>query len=343
MLEKHTLSDLIISCLNTDYGIKVATLTLLSAGADINASIYRTQTLDQTSYFIKLKHGHHDSNTEIVELLRSAGIQQIIPPVKTIHGKTTQRIDDFTLIVYPFIDGQDGFNRNLTNDQWIKLGKVLRQVHELEVPLSIQNRIRQETYSAKWRDVVRSIYTDIEADPIDDEIAIQLQKFMKKNMPDIRRLVDRAEQLGEKLQNYSFKFLLCHSDIHGGNVLMDENSHIYIVDWDEPIMAPKERDLMFIGGGVGNVWNEPLEEKLFHKGYGKTEINSTALAYYRHERIVEDIAIYSQELLFTTAGGKDRLEMYKHFMAMFEPQGVIDIAFKTDESLLEQKLEDKSL
>ena len=196
---------------------------------------------------------------------------------------------------------------------------------------------------AKWRDAVRSIYTHIEVDPIDDEIAIQLQKFMKKNMPDIRRLVDRAEQLGEKLQNYSLKFMLCHSDIHGGNVLMDENSHIYIVDWDEPIMAPKERDLMFIGGGVGNVWNKPLEEKLFYKGYGKTEINSTALAYYRHERIVEDIAIYSRELLLTTAGGKDRLEMYKHFMAMFEPQGVVDIAFKTDESLLEQKLEDKIL
>ena len=32
---------------------------------------------------------------------------------------------------------------------------------------------------------------------------------------------------------------------------------IYIVDWDEPIMAPKERDLMFIGGGVANVWNKP--------------------------------------------------------------------------------------
>jgi len=331
VLEKHTLSDqIIIRCLNTNYGIEAATLTFLPLGADMNASIYKAQMLDQTSYFIKLKQGHqHDTSTEIVELLRGAGIQQIIPPVKTIHGRTTQCIDEFTLIVYPFIDGQDGFNRSLTDDQWINLGKAMGQVHKLEVPLSVQNRIRKETYSAKWRDAVRSIYPHIEADPIADEIGLKLQKFMKKNMSDIRRLVDRAEQLGEKLQDHSLKFVLCHSDIHGGNVLMGENSHIYIVDWDEPIMAPKERDLMFIGGGVGNVWNKPLEERLFYKGYGKTEINSTALAYYRHERIVEDIAIYGRELLLTTDGGNDRLEMYRQFIAMFEPQGVIDIAFNT--------------
>ncbi len=336
MLEKLNLSDqIIIECLNTNYGIEAATLTFLPLGADTDASLYKAQTLDQRSYFVKLKLGHHhDTSTEIVELLQSAGIQQIIPPVKTTHGKTTQRIDHFTLIVYPFIDGQDGFNRNLTNDQWIKLGKALRQVHELEVPLSVQNRIRKESYSAKWRDAVRSIYPYIEAGPITDEIGVKLQTFMKKHMPDIRRLVDRAEQLGKKLQDHSLKFVLCHSDIHGGNVLIDENSHFYIVDWDEPIMAPKERDLMFIGGGVGNVWNKPPEEKLFYKGYGETEINSTALAYYRHERIVEDIAIYSRELLLTTAGGNNRLEMYKQFIAMFEPQGVVDIAFKTDDKSL---------
>lgn len=31
-------------------------------------------------------------------------------------------------------------------------------------------------------------------------------------------------------------------------------------------MAPKERNLMFIGGGVANVWNNPREEKFFYKG-----------------------------------------------------------------------------
>lgn len=97
--------------------------------------------------------------------------------------------------------------------------------------------------------------------------------------------------------------------------------------------APKERDLMFIGGGIANVWNIPHEKKLFYQGYGTTEVNSTILAYYRHERIVEDVAEYGHALLLTTSGGEDRQKMYKHFIAMFEPNGVVDIAFKTDENL----------
>ena len=148
----------------------------------------------------------------------------------------------------------------------------------------------------------------------------------------IHRLVDRAEQLGKQIQEQLPEFVLCHSDIHGGNVLMDGNDIIYMVDWDDPIMAPKERDLMFIGGGVANIWNRPHEEKYFYKGYGKTEINRTILAYYRHERIVEDIALYGQQLLLTSVG--NRIESYKHFIAQFEPQGVVDIAFETDESLI---------
>ena len=314
-----------------NYGIAATTLTLLPIGADTNASIYKAQTFDQASYFIKLKLGHHhDIGVEIVELLQRAGTSQIIPPIKTIHGKSTQPIDDFTLIVYPFVEGQDGFSRSLTDDQWIKLGKTLKLVHEIEVPSSIQKNIRRESYSPKWRDALRSIYAHIEDDLITDEIGLKLQKFMKQTMPDIHRLVERADQLGMKLQNTFPSFVLCHSDIHGGNVLLGSSSHIYIVDWDEPIMAPKERDLMFIGGGVGNVWNRPFEDQLFYEGYGKVEINKTALTYYRHERIIEDIAIYSQELLLKTIGGKNRLEMYEHCLAMFEPKGVVDIAFETD-------------
>ena len=57
---KQAISDEhIIDYLNTEYGIKVAKLTFLPIGADMNASVYKAEAHDQTSYFIKLKRGHH--------------------------------------------------------------------------------------------------------------------------------------------------------------------------------------------------------------------------------------------------------------------------------------------
>lgn len=306
-------------------------LTLLPIGADMNASVYKAKTRDGCSYFIKLKCDHqHDISTTILAFLQASGIQQIIPPIKTMDGNLTQHIKDSTLTVYPFVDGQNGFCHHLTDEQWVTLGKVLRQVHEFDVPLSIKDRIRKETYSPKWREFVRSLDAYIDGNLTGDETALQLQAFMKEHKEVIHRLVDRAEFLSQKVQGQSPEFVLCHSDIHGGNVLIDGNGAIYIVDWDDPMMAPKERDLMFIGGGVANVWNNAHEEECFYKGYGKTEINRVILAYYRHERIVEDIAEYGQALLLTKAGGEDRVEMFKQFKGMFEPNGVVDIAFKTD-------------
>ena len=332
MTEKQPFSSQsIIDCLKANYGLAITALMLLPLGADMNASVYKAETQGSQSYFVKLKRGHcYDMSVAILALLQASGIQQIIPPIKTTNGELAQRISDSTLTVYPFVDGQNGFCYNLTDDQWIALGKILRQVHEFDVPPSIRNLIRKEAYSSKWREAVRSLYAHIDENLNGDETALKLHSFMREHRAIIHHLVNRAEALSQKIQEQSPEFVLCHSDIHGGNVLIDESGSIFIVDWDDPIMAPKERDLMFIGGGVANVWNNPREEEFFYKGYGKTEINRILLAYYRHERIVEDIAEYGQVLLLSTAGGEDRLEMYKQFLDMFEPNGVVDIAFQTD-------------
>ena len=328
------LTHLIINCLSTYYWIEVASLALLPIGADTNASIYKVQASDQKTYFVKLKRGYsNDLNIEILELLQKKGIQQLILPVKTIEGKQIEQMGEFTLIVYPFVQGQDGFNRSLNDDQWITLGRVLKQVHEVDVPASLKTRIRREDFAPKWRDAVRSFYAHIGKEPVGDEVALNLWHFLQKNSLIIQRLIDRSEQLSQKIRDQSLKFVLCHADIHGGNVLVDDKNSLYIVDWEDPILAPKERDLMFIGGGVGNVWNKPCEEKLFYQGYGPTDIDWTLLTYYRYERIVEDIAVYIQELLFNPKRDIDRLEMYKQFTDLFEPNGVVDIAFETDNHL----------
>ncbi len=330
MPEKSTLSDQsIIGYLKTYYGLKTFALALLPLGADADARVYKADTVDK-SYFIKLKRGiHNDASIAIMNLLAGFGLKQIILPLKTINGQSIKQVEGHTLIVYPFVVGKNGFNQTLTEEQWYILGTALRKLHEVDVPISLQSQLRQETYSPKWRDSVLSIYAYINTEPILYGIALKLCNFMEENAKTIKRLIDCADQLAQKLKNNSPQFVLCHSDIHAGNVLIDSNNAIYIVDWDDPIMAPKERDLMFIGGGVGNVWNMPHEEVLLYRGYGKTEINKTVLAYYRHERIVEDIAIYGENIFFTESSNETKLEDYNHFKSMFEPRGVIEIAFET--------------
>lgn len=330
MLNEPIQEQQIIDLLKIYYGIDLQNAQLLPFGADINALAYKANT-KSTSYFVKLKYGHHDEiNITIIHLLHNSGIKEIVAPIHTIEGNLFEQLDHFKMMVYPFIHAPNGFNRNLTKQQWIQLGKTLRNIHEISVPPSIQQQLRKETYSTKWRKIVRSFYSKIKPDTLDDHITIDFKSFFKKNIDLIHRLVDSAEELSKKIHPDPNKYILCHSDIHAGNVLVVDSESIFIVDWDEPMMAPKERDLMFIGGGVGNVWNNPQEIHYFYTGYGKTNIDKTILSYYRQERIVEDIALYGQDLLSRDQNDQSRLEMLKHFKAMFDSNGVVEIALKNN-------------
>lgn len=329
------LTDFIADNLIHYYEIETTDISLLPIGADINASVYKVKGRNQKDYFVKIRLGHSlDSAIAVLTILHQAGIKELIMPIQTIHAKAMHSADNYTIIVYPFVDGHDGFSRALSNEQWIILGHALKQVHEVLVPKSLEHSIRRENFSSTERDAVRSVYAHINEAWIGDEVALQLFKFMKKNESIIQRLVDRSEELSQNFHNQSLSSVLCHADLHGGNVLIDRKGALYIVDWDNPIVAPKERDLMFIGGGVGNVWNKPQEEKLFYQGYGQTEIDWSLLAYYRLERIVEDIKEFCEALLKPADEAKKR-EMYQHFLNMFAPRGVIEIAFATDNNVIQ--------
>jgi spectinomycin phosphotransferase len=96
---------------------------------------------------------------------------------------------------------------------------------------------------------------------------------------------------------------------------------------------------MFIGGGIGNGRYSPeQEEALFYAGYGQTEIDPVALAYFRYERIVQDFAAYSEEILLTDGDSEDRPEGLRRVMSQFQPNAVIDMAYHA-EKLLPRELQ----
>ena len=85
---------------------------------------------------------------------------------------------------------------------------------------------------------------------------------------------------------------------------------------------------MFIGGGVGGIWNDEQEAAWFYQGYGQAEIDLLALSYYRYERIVVDIAEYAAQI-FGMQGSVEEREKGLGLRNQFSPNNVVEIAHRS--------------
>jgi len=338
MLEKPNIADeLIISKLREEHGLQAARLEFLPLGADPGTVVYRVAAENGKVYFLKLRKGFEEIIVMVPQFLKSQGIQEIISPFETKSKQGWADFGEYKMILYPFIEGQDGFDRELTNEHRRILGAALRKIHSAQVPSELRKLSPQETFSPQWRESLKSFQSLVENKTFDDPTAAKLAEFMKSKSSEIDQLVERTEELASEIKSQSLERVLCHTDVHGGNILIGDDDNLYIVDWDDIRLAPKERDLMFIGGGIDNIWKTKQEEAVFYEGYGKTEINRYALAYYRYERIVEDLAVVSEQLLQSNEGGANREQSYGWFISNFEPGNTIEIAKKTDELSLKTR------
>ncbi len=335
MLEKPDLKDeKIIACLQADYGLDVVQIIFLPLGVDHNASVYRAVADDETVYFVKLRRGVFDETAvTLPKWLSDQGIAQIISPLATKTGQLWASVDAFKLVLYRFVEGHNGYEVAMSARHWHDLGAALKHLHTAHVPPALTSHIQQETYSPQGRESVKISLARAAHDTFDDPVAIKLAAFLQTKRVEIIDLVERAERLALILQARTPEFVVCHSDLHAGNILIAIDGTLYIVDWDNPIWAPKERDLMFIGGGLGFVGHTLQEEEtLFYQSYGQTAIDPVALAYYRYERIVQDIAVFCEQLFLSNEGGEDRKQSLYYLMSNFLPNGVLEVTYKADKT-----------
>jgi spectinomycin phosphotransferase len=324
--------DTIIACLRDTFGLRIAQVTFLPLGW-VNNAVYRVTAEDGTLYFLKLRRGDFDEIVVAVPaFLQAQGIRQVMAPIATTTYDLWVRAHGFDWILYPFFDGKTGFEVALSQPHWIALGASLKAIHTTRLPTALVERMPQEDYSPRWRNTVRAFHKQVQQDRYTDPIAASLAAFWLRKRDEIQSIVERAERLAHALQNRAVDLVVCHSDLHGRNVLIGADDELAIVDWDAPILAPKERDLMFIGGGIGGIWNNDQEASWFYHGYGQTAIDLVALSYYRYERIVVDIAECSEQI-FGIQGSIEERQKELGLMNQFLPNNVVDIAHRTYQQL----------
>jgi spectinomycin phosphotransferase len=317
--------------LQTEYGLRIIQIAFLPLGGNLCTAVYRAVAEDGTLYFCKLRCSDFDEIcVALPRLMSEQVIAQIIPPLPSKTGQLWAKLDTFNVILYPFVEGTSGFDVELTEHQWAEFGTALQRIHTLSLPPTLRQKMQKENYSPESRDICREVLHRLESETFDDPVMADLAAFLLPKRETILDFIGHAERLARVLASRSTELVLCHSDIHPGNLFIDKNGILFIVDWDSPVLAPKERDLMFIGGGQGYVGiNDQEEEAHFYLYYNPSAVDPLAMAYYRYERNLYDLSVECPRIFSRTLNAQDRAHSLEIVTWLFLPGSSIDMAHKS--------------
>ncbi len=335
MLEKPNLNDETITAkLRQHYALDVVSLDFLPIGNDVGSYVYRVESR-HNAFFLKARRAPmYEPSVVVPHRLNEGGLREVVAPLPTSSGALWVPHGAFNLILYPFIDARTAMEAGLTAQQWTQLGSVLKRIHSFELAPGIRQLVMSEAFEQPyWVGEMQRLQAKVDASDPRDDVEAELIGFWTERQAQVEALMNRAQALGRSLHDAPRRFVLCHSDIHTANVLVESGGALHLVDWDQPIFAPKERDLMFFGTGL-TTGGSGDDTRRFYEGYGPTRVDREAFAYYRYAWVMQDWVAYGAEvLLYEDLGELTRRNSLRRLREMFAPGDVVDVAYASDEQL----------
>lgn len=114
-------------------------ITFLALGADFNTAVYRVTTSNQMDYFLKLRSGKFlEASVSVPKYLADLGIKQVIPPLASKTEQLWTSLASFKAILPPYVDGCNGVEAKLSDQQWAQFGAAIKKLHCVDIPASIK-------------------------------------------------------------------------------------------------------------------------------------------------------------------------------------------------------------
>ena len=316
------------ACLQEQYGLASVTLDFLPLGLDYDAGVYRMVSEQGTAYLLKVtSRPLYEPRCLVPRYLNDQGITAVVAPIPTRSGALWTRLEEWTVIGYPFIDGETSWT-GMRDEQWKEVGTIFQRIHQAMLPPFGFESLRMETFDpaeyARWIRTLETQHVHTRGGASASQRTLRSSWMVHQST--IHTAIAILETLGNVLQRRTLPYVVCHADLHPANLLCDPLGHVFVIDWDEVMLAPKERDFLFVK--VSSADSETLPgTSAFFQGYGQTEIDWMALTYYRYERAIQDLIACAQEVFFRDDLEEEtKADSVQLFQAILAQGGEIDAA-----------------
>ncbi|MEU7751609.1 aminoglycoside phosphotransferase family protein [Micromonospora sp. NPDC049101] len=310
------------------FGLRLSTMQRVTHGADQHARLWQASTVEGARYAVKLSGGGTAAGLAVTAYLAGQGVPGIAAPVPTHDGRLSVDHDGHRLSVVPWVSDERAVDGSMTTAHWRGYGEVLAAVHAVPVTDELSRLL--PVGGAAYPSIVAATRTMAERlrdpDPAGPVVA-DLAGVWSTVADRVRTLLREVERLAVDQQDRPVPFVVCHGDPHLGNLLLGANGRVWLIDWDDAVLAPRECDLMFVRGGVlAFAPITPEQQRAVLAGYGTTDVDPARVAWFLAVRALDDLSDWTRQAVDADAEAADRDRAARIVHGLVSPVGLVTLA-----------------
>ncbi len=289
--------------INAAYGVAATSLTFVPKG-ELNLA-YVVHCSDGSRYFAKLMPNSQVSQAMLdnldnylaitAELRHRQLLASVVAPLATADGRLHTEFAAIPLTLFPYIAGdQPQFGTDTWPDKLRnQLARDVAALHlatdQLRSPLSTTSAFDVSYVS----ELERGLAALDDVGPDSRPTQQQLRDLLLPHRPTLAAHIEHLLALYRTAMSKQPELVLCHTDIHQLNLIIDEQGNAHILDWENATLAPAEHDLQaFTDSRFAHFL------QVYWQAGGVRQIDPDQFAFYNYYRCLGDLTLWVVRILF---------------------------------------------
>ena len=284
--------------LSTAYGLSLKSITFFPEGEDSYGYIAVSETDEK--YFAKASTSVSLISLQAASLLRHrCDIRGVVAPLETADGMLSLPWQGFNVSLFPFIEGKSQWDlwkvgKDFTDTELRQTAALLATIHDATDPVDL-DCLPVAKYDLPLRN---ELYVVLEAAEkkmsSENKYQKQLLEALVVHRSAILQTLRRYDDLGRSASALQTSFVITHGDPTPGNLIIDAENRLHIIDWDGVSLGPVEKDLVAF---TGERFDVVLESYLAER-QDSTALYADVFGFYIYEWTLNEIRDYGTKILF---------------------------------------------
>ena len=283
--------------LKTAYALPLQTLTFLPEGEDSYGYIAVSETGEK--YFVKASTSVPDICLQVASLLRhQCNISGVVAPLETQEGALSILWQDFRVSLFPFIEGKSRWDlwkvgKDFTDTELSQTAALLATIHGSTDAIAF-NSLTVAKYDLPLQHELHTVLEAPEKIPTRNGYQKRLLEAIAQHRSEVLQTLERYDALGHSASARQTPFVITHGDPTPGNLILDTENQLHLIDWDGVCLGPPEKDLVSF---TGERFEVVLERYLTERQHD-VFLHSDIFGFYIYEWTLNEIRDYGTKILF---------------------------------------------